>query len=102
MDRRILAEVRSGGGKIVAWADDPFDDNPSEGVEWRSLVNLKPTSRPAGFDTDQDGMPDAWETARKLDPKQSDNNGDEDKDGYTNLEEYLHELAAGAVRSVTN
>jgi len=51
-------------------------------------------SRPAGFDTDQDGMPDAWETALGLDPSDPDDrNDDEDGDGYTNLEEYLNELA---------
>jgi hypothetical protein len=46
-------------------------------------------------DTDRDGMPDAWEKARGLDPGQeADRNADDDADGYTNLEEYLAELAA--------
>ncbi len=46
-------------------------------------------------DADRDGMPDAWEDARGLDPKLgSDRNQDDDADGYTNLEEYLAELAA--------
>jgi hypothetical protein len=95
LDQRIVDEVRTGRGKIMAWADDPFDDNPKEGVEWRALVATKPIARPADFDTDQDGMPDAWELAHKLDPKQpADQNGDFDNDGYTNLEEYLHEIAA--------
>ena len=40
-------------------------------------------------DTDQDGMPDAWETARGLDPNVADDSGDDDGDGYTNIEEYL-------------
>jgi hypothetical protein len=40
-------------------------------------------------------MPDAWEKARGLDPSQeADRNADDDADGYTNLEEYLAELAA--------
>ena len=94
VDRRLVDEVRTGRGKIVAWADDPFDANPKEGVEWRALVATKPTARPADFDADRDGMPDAWEAARQLDPKQPDHNGDADADGYTNLEEYLHETAA--------
>ncbi|WP_437601130.1 pectate lyase [Sorangium sp. So ce590] len=48
-------------------------------------------------DTDRDGMPDAWETDRNLDPNGADDrNGDDDGDGYTNLEEYLNELAAPA------
>ena len=78
----------------VAWADDPFDSDPREGVEWRRLVNTKPDTRPPDFDTDRDGLPDAWELAYKLDPKSPDNNGDADNDGYTNLEEFLHEIAA--------
>jgi len=40
-------------------------------------------------DTDKDGMPDEWETKRGLNPKVADDKGDDDKDGYTNIEEYL-------------
>jgi pectate lyase len=53
--------------------------------------------RPAGWDTDLDGMPDAWETARGLNPADpADRNGDYDNDGYTNLEEYLNDVGAFA------
>jgi pectate lyase len=42
-------------------------------------------------DTDEDGMPDAFETRYGLDPRLSqDNRLDPDGDGYTNLEEYLN------------
>jgi hypothetical protein len=52
-------------------------------------------TRPANWDTDQDGMPDAWETDHGLNPGDAtDRNGDFDNDGYTNLEEYLNELGA--------
>jgi hypothetical protein len=94
VDTRLISEVRTGTGKIMAWADDPFNSNASEGSEWRALMSTPVTSRPAGFDTDKDGMPDAWETAHGLKPDMADNNGDFDSDGYTNLEEYLNELAA--------
>jgi hypothetical protein len=59
-------------------------------------------TRPANWDTDQDGMPDSWETAHGLNPSSAaDCNGDFDNDGYTNLEEYLNELGAfKAVRGV--
>jgi hypothetical protein len=44
-------------------------------------------------DTDQDGMPDDWESSNGLDPANpADRNDDADKDGYTNLEEYLSSL----------
>lgn len=47
--------------------------------------------RPDGFDTDRDGMPDAWERARGLDPTDgTDHALDADGDGYTNLEAYLN------------
>jgi hypothetical protein len=50
--------------------------------------------QPAPLDTDGDGMPDAWEIKHGLSPTQPSNNGDFDGDGYTNLEEYLNDLAA--------
>jgi hypothetical protein len=94
IDRRIADEVRSVTGSIRAWADDPFDSSAGEGAEWRALVATPSASRPAGFDTDQDGMPDTWEAEHGLDPNVPDNNGDFDADGYTNLEEYINEIAA--------
>jgi hypothetical protein len=49
--------------------------------------------RPAGFDTDEDGMPDAWERKVNLNPMDpADGNEDRNKDGFTNLEEYLNNL----------
>lgn len=50
-------------------------------------------TRPDGFDTDQDGMPDWWETLMGLNPNLADNNADDDGDGYTALEDYLNWLA---------
>ncbi len=45
-------------------------------------------------DTDGDGMPDAWEVTHGINPNVANNNGDFDFDGYTDLEEYLNDLAA--------
>ncbi len=47
-------------------------------------------NEPTPIDTDNDGMPNTWETTRGLNPNVADNNGDDDSDGYTNIEEYLH------------
>ncbi len=52
----------------------------------------KGEARPAGFDTDRDGMPDWWESAKGLNPSVADNNK-VNADGYTALEEYLNWLA---------
>lgn len=44
-------------------------------------------------DTDNDGMPDAWELKNGLNPKDaSDAAKDRNKDGYTNIEEYLNSV----------
>ncbi|WP_134088747.1 polysaccharide lyase family 1 protein [Olivibacter sp. XZL3] len=44
-------------------------------------------------DADQDGMPDAWETAHGLNPKDpSDATLDRDGDGYANIEEFINSV----------
>ncbi|MCB1130296.1 MAG: immunoglobulin domain-containing protein [Verrucomicrobiae bacterium] len=53
-------------------------------------------SSPAPPDGDADGMPDAWESARGLDPANAADRNIVNADGYTNLEIYLNELAAPA------
>lgn len=50
-------------------------------------------ARPEGFDTDGDGMPDWWERVNGTDPAVPDNNRDDDRDGWTALEDYLNWLA---------
>lgn len=101
VNQRLIKETVTGTGKIIAWADDPFNSDPNEGTEWRALLALRadpvtgaaPFNRSAGWDTDQDGMPDTWETAHGLNPNVANHNADFDNDGYTDLEEYLNELA---------
>ena len=44
-------------------------------------------------DTDNDGMPDEWETRHGLDPKDaSDASADLNGDGYTNIEDFINGL----------
>ncbi len=55
-------------------------------------------TRPESWDTDHDGLPNWWEEVHGLNINSakndfSDSNSDEDKDGYTQLEEYLHWMA---------
>lgn len=56
-------------------------------------LNIVEEHRAADFDTDQDGMPNWWEQLKGLNPEVADNNKDDDRDGYTALEDYLNWLA---------
>lgn len=60
--------------------------------------NYGSEARPADWDTDNDGLPNWWETIKGLNPNSppgdfSDSNGDPDGDEFTNLEDYLHWMA---------
>ncbi|MEC3966164.1 hypothetical protein [Flagellimonas halotolerans] len=76
--------------------DCTYCDGPN--FEYRSLANesgltypnIEMISRPSNYDSDQDGMPDAWETANGLNPNVNDSAQDADGDGYTNIEEFLN------------
>ncbi|NOS70685.1 MAG: hypothetical protein HOP33_12235, partial [Verrucomicrobia bacterium] len=102
VDERLAHEAITGTGQIIAWADDPFNSSPGEGLEWKGLLALRadtntfaaPFNHPAGWDTDGDGLPNSWEALHGLNPSVPNNNADFDSDGYTDLEEYLNELAA--------
>ncbi|MFM8618515.1 MAG: pectate lyase, partial [Opitutaceae bacterium] len=64
-------------------------DSPAQVGGWPELK-----SAPAPLDTDGDGMPDAWEQARGLNPRDpADRNNRRLDAAYTNLEVYLSELA---------
>lgn len=82
VDRKIVAGVRDRTGRII--------DNEAQDGGWPAL-----RSGTAPADGDDDGMPDAWERARGLDPARADGAADRNRDGFSNLEEYLNELAAG-------
>jgi len=85
VDARIVASVRSRGGTII--------DSQSEVGGWPALAAGAPWR-----DSDGDGLPDDWERRNRLNPTDSaDGNADRDRDGYTNLEEWLAELAAAAL-----
>ena len=100
VDRRVVREVRDGTftyrgskGHLPGIIDTPGDLGPDPWPEYKTYG--------VPVDSDHDGMPDAWEKARGLNPDSpsgdfSEANGDPDGDGYTRLEDYLNELAARA------
>ena len=83
VDERLIKTIINKTGKVIDSQNDVggWDRYPS--------VLRKP-----GYDSDQDGMPDAWERKRDLnlnDP--ADGNKDRNNDGFTNLEEYINSLS---------
>jgi pectate lyase len=78
VDTQIIYEVRNGKGSII--------DSQTQVGGWPELKSIAPP-----IDNDGDGMPDSWELRHGLNPRDaSDGATDKDKDGYTNLEEYLN------------
>ena len=63
-------------------------------IDTQTILGAWPTynSVAAPVDTDHDGMPDTWETAKGLDPKVADNNKHNLSTGYDNLEVYLNSI----------
>jgi hypothetical protein len=90
IDIRIIHEVRTGtaifGGKYGKGTG--IIDSQTDVGGWPELQSV-----PAPDDQDHDGMPDVWERANALDPQDpNDRNFDLDRNGYTNIEEYLNSL----------
>jgi hypothetical protein len=80
VDTRIVNDVRNGTGSII---------NHEEEVGGWPVYNTYNVLK----DTDMDGMPDKWEIQNNLDPNDPDDrNDDRNKDGYTNLEEYINSI----------
>lgn len=80
VDARIVDQVRRRQGAII--------DSQTQVGGWPEY-----RSAAAPQDSDNDGIPDAWETAHGLNPHDPADAGlDRDGDGYTNVEEYLNNL----------
>ena len=81
LDEKVLEQVRRCKGRITNYAEDigGWPDLPEE---------------EAAPDSDLDGMPDEWELAHGLDPNDAgDTWGDINGNGWSNIEEYLSDLA---------
>jgi pectate lyase len=82
VDRRIVDDVKNRTGKIINSQNDVGG--------WPQLESSE-----ARVDSDSDGLPDAWETARALDP-QNPADAKQDSGVGSALDMYLNELAKGA------
>ncbi|ATC63898.1 polysaccharide lyase [Nibricoccus aquaticus] len=84
VDTRVTEMVRTGKVSIR----NGIINNPEEVGGYPNLT-FDPAKVPV--DTDNDGMPDAWELKHGLNPNDaSDGALDSDNDGYTNVEEFLN------------
>lgn len=77
VDEKHIDAYRNDSGGPFSYASVPF------------VYPVLPSSAPYA-DTDADGMPDAWESANGFDPHVDDSAADADRNGYTNLEEFLN------------
>ncbi|MDE6555712.1 MAG: hypothetical protein K2K55_01970 [Duncaniella sp.] len=89
-DSRIVDETLKGTtstvGRYTGKKGLPDCESDAEGFAGLDIVE---ESRPDGWDTDADGIPDWFEYLVSTDPMTPNNNDDRDSDSFTDLEEYL-------------
>ncbi|AMR26417.1 pectate lyase [Hymenobacter psoromatis] len=90
LDQRMVREVRTRTGRII----DVQGGYP-HGTPYSVSQHAWPVlaAGPTPPDTDHDGLPDAWETAHQLNPKDAADRSKIGPGGYPMLEVYLTELA---------
>ena len=110
VDARYVEECRTGTatytGEVSGRAGliDLITHPDSVEVSVRpSFPKLDSQVRPDGYDTDGDGMPDEWETAHGLNPKDASDKDaytlDTEKGWYSNLEVYLNSLVEDIMKA---
>jgi hypothetical protein len=95
-DTRMVKETLTGTTSTVGSVSGKkglIDNQNDRGCEGFDGLNIIEASREAGYDTDLDGIPDWYETAKGWDTTVANNNADTDNDSYTDLEEYLNWMA---------
>lgn len=96
IDARYMEEAKTGTAKYKgSITQSPGIIDKVADVNGYTEANFGTATRPADFDTDKDGIPDAWEIANGLDPNDA---ADaltyslDSKEYYTNLEVYANSL----------
>ena len=96
IDARYMEEAKTGTAKYKgSITKSPGIIDKVSDVNGYTESNFGKGSRPADFDTDNDGIPDAWETANGLDPNDATDAltySLDSKGYYTNLEVYANSL----------
>ncbi len=96
IDARYMEEAKTGTAKYKgSITKSPGIIDKVSDVNGYTEANFGKGSRPADFDTDKDGIPDAWETANGLDPNDASDAltySLDSKGYYTNLEVYANSL----------
>lgn len=89
--RNGMATYTGAGSGLAGIIDTQEDLRPANAAsDWSPWPTLASMAAPT--DTDQDGMPDAWETANGLDPNDASDRNKTNSDGYTMLEVYMNSL----------
>lgn len=96
IDARYMEEAKTGTAKYKGSITlSPGIIDKVSDVNGYTEANFGTASRPADFDTDKDGIPDAWEIANGLDPNDASDAltySLDSKEYYTNLEVYANSL----------
>lgn len=96
IDARYMEEAKTGTAKYKgSITKSPGIIDKVSDVNGYTEANFGTASRPADFDTDKDGIPDAWEITNGLDPNDATDAltySLDSKEYYTNLEVYANSL----------
>ena len=90
-DARNNVATYTGSGLSKGFINSQDDNKPvGAASDWSAWPTLNSTDAPV--DTDNDGMPDEWETAHGLNPNSAKDAVLYDESGYTNIELYINSL----------
>lgn len=103
IDARYMEEAKTGTAKYKgSITQSPGIIDKVADVNGYTEANFGKGSRPADFDTDNDGIPDAWETANGLNPNDASDAltySLDEKGYYTNLEVYANSLVEDIMKA---